>query len=62
MFFKNLLNLTLLNSMRELPVRKIYKIRECTVITDTLRARLRTGGLINLINTDYVIKVFKYLI
>lgn len=48
--------------MRELPVRKIYKIRDWTVITDKVRARLRTRGLINLINTDYVIKVFKYLI
>lgn len=58
--FMNLLNLTLLNSMRELPVRKIYKIREWTVITDTIRARLRTGGLINLFNIDYVFTVVKY--
>lgn len=52
----NLLYLTLLVSMRELPVCKIYKIRVCTEITDTVQARLRTRGLINLINTDYVMK------
>lgn len=54
--------LTLLVSMRELPVRKIYKIREWTKITDTVQARLRTRGLINLINTDYVINVLNNLV
>lgn len=57
----NLFYLTLLVSMRELPVRKIYKIREWTEIYDTVRARLWTGGLINLINTDLVINVTNVL-